>query len=203
MGLIGCYWQNKVITKEEKMKEVKEEYKKEAKKVNKPTNKEVIKSLQEQKEVLDTKAQQKLLRGRMKDEMNTARGQLMKDIGIAAMRAIQSLASIPYIGWGLGIVAAGTAVALGMKYMSDGMIGPGGETIVSGPKGSIQLDKDDSMVVGTNLDGGGGSKPNPIAERRAEEQLQQSKTQNQLLSQLIGNTNKLKDLDNVSFYEIQ
>ena len=39
--------------------------------------------------------------------------------------------------------------------MSDGMIGPGGETIVSGPKGSIQLDKQDSMIVGTNLMGGG------------------------------------------------
>ena len=41
-------------------------------------------SLQTEKEVLDTKAQQKLLRSRMKDEMNTARGQLMKDIRDAA-----------------------------------------------------------------------------------------------------------------------
>jgi len=36
-----------------------------------------------------------------------------------------------------------------------------------------------------------------------QEQLQETKTQNQLLSQLIGNTSKLKDLDSVSFYEIQ
>ena len=41
-------------------------------------------SLQTEKEVLDTKAQQKLLRSRMKDEMSTARGQLMKDIRDAA-----------------------------------------------------------------------------------------------------------------------
>ena len=37
--------------------------------------------------------------------------------------------------------------------MKDGIIGPGGETIVSGPKGSIQVDKDDSMIVGTDLGG--------------------------------------------------
>jgi len=41
-----------------------------------------------------------------------------------------------------------------MAFMDDGMIGPGGETIVSGPKGSIQLNKDDSMIVGTDLMGG-------------------------------------------------
>jgi uncharacterized membrane protein len=35
--------------------------------------------------------------------------------------------------------------------MQDGMIGPGGEMVVSGPKGSIQLDKDDSIIAGTNL----------------------------------------------------
>jgi len=29
--------------------------------------------------------------------------------------------------------------------------------IVSGPKGSIQLDKDDSIIAGTNLMGGGGN----------------------------------------------
>jgi hypothetical protein len=38
--------------------------------------------------------------------------------------------------------------------MNDGVIGPGGETMVSGPEGSIQLNKDDSMVVGTDLFGG-------------------------------------------------
>jgi Na+-transporting NADH:ubiquinone oxidoreductase subunit NqrF len=91
---------------------------------------------------------------------------------------------------------------MAQKYlMDDGIIGPGGKTIVSGPEGTIQLNDKDSMIVGTNLGGGGNA--NPKSERMVEEQLQQTKTQNQLLSQLIGNTNKLKDLDTVSFYEIQ
>ena len=41
-------------------------------------------------------------------------------------------------------------------YMKDGVIGPGGEMVVSGPKGSIQLDKDDSIIAGTDLMGGKG-----------------------------------------------
>ena len=77
-------------------------------------------------------------------------------IGQAAMTAFQSVAKVPYIGPILGAIAAAAAVALGMKYMSDGVIGPGGNPILFGEKGSIQLDKNDSMVVGTDLGGGGG-----------------------------------------------
>ena len=55
---------------------------------------------------------------------------------------------------GLGLAAG--AGALIYSQMKDGVIGPGGEMVVSGPKGSIQLDKDDSIVAGTNLGGGGG-----------------------------------------------
>jgi hypothetical protein len=89
-------------------------------------------------------------------------GTFMLDIGKAAMGAMSSLSAIPIVGWALGLAAAGAAVAFGMKYMKDGVIGPGGETVVSGPKGSIQLDKQDSMIVGTDLGGkgkggGGGS----------------------------------------------
>ena len=40
------------------------------------------------------------------------------------------------------------------ETMEDGIIGPGGEMVVSGPKGSIQLNKDDSIIAGTNLGGG-------------------------------------------------
>lgn len=74
-------------------------------------------------------------------------------IGEAAMTAFKSVASIPFIGPALGIAAAASAVALGYSYMKDGVIGPGAETVVSGPKGSIQLDKEDSMIVGTDLGG--------------------------------------------------
>ena len=65
--------------------------------------------------------------------------------------------------FGLGAAAVIAAIA-GITYavkkskkditqVSDGMIAPDGGLIVSGPKGSIQLDPNDSIVAGTNLNG--------------------------------------------------
>jgi hypothetical protein len=55
------------------------------------------------------------------------------------------------------------------KSIKDGIIGPGGEVMVSGPKGSVNIDSADSMLVGTDLGGGGGSqesrKTNQLLER--------------------------------------
>lgn len=70
----------------------------------------------------------------------------------------QSLGGLPVVG----PVLAAAAIAGGIGYinsqkMKDGVIGPGGEMVVSGPKGSIQLDKDDSLIAGTDL--GGKNKP--------------------------------------------
>ena len=71
-------------------------------------------------------------------------------------------ASAVSMGFGIaavigGIVAGGLALSAmtsdAESSIKDGVIGPGGETIVSGPKGSVSVDKDDSMVVGTNLFG--------------------------------------------------
>ena len=81
-----------------------------------------------------------------------ASGDLVKGIGTASMKAYAFLGPV------LGIAAAAAIAALGYSYMSDGVIGPGGETVVSGPKGTIQLDKQDSMIVGTNLGGKGGNR---------------------------------------------
>tara|TARA_R110000796_G_scaffold69638_6_gene158627 strand:- start:301 stop:708 length:408 start_codon:yes stop_codon:yes gene_type:complete len=69
---------------------------------------------------------------------------------------------VPVVGPVLGYAAAGTVLALGatlMAKMSDGVVDPKGGIVMSGEKGSIQLDKDDSVVAGTNLFGGkkGGS----------------------------------------------
>jgi hypothetical protein len=58
---------------------------------------------------------------------------------------------IPFVGAGLAAVAIAGGIALINSQMQDGVIGPGGEMVVSGPKGSIQLDKDDSIIAGTNL----------------------------------------------------
>jgi hypothetical protein len=51
----------------------------------------------------------------------------------------------------IGLALAAGVGALIASQMSDGIIGPGGETVVSGPKGLIQLNKDDSIIAGTNL----------------------------------------------------
>ena len=76
------------------------------------------------------------------------------EAAISTEIAVASISAASAITLGVGIVAiiAGIAAAVGaMKSMEDGIIGPGGETVVSGPKGSIQLNKDDSIIAGTNL----------------------------------------------------
>ncbi len=52
------------------------------------------------------------------------------------------------------IAGVGTAIATATA-IEDGVIDPSGGLVVSGKKGSIQLNKDDSIVAGTNLGGGG------------------------------------------------
>ena len=116
--------------------------------------------------------------------MALGKSDFMITLANAAMTAFASVAKIPFIGPILGIAAAAGAVALGMSYMKDGVIGPGGETVVSGPKGSIQLDKEDSMIVGTDL--GGKNKPGkPSGEGGGSVNVDMSQT-NALLQQLIG-----------------
>jgi hypothetical protein len=53
----------------------------------------------------------------------------------------------------LGLIAAAGVGALVYSQMKDGAINPKGGMIVSGEKGSIQLDKEDSIIAGTNLFG--------------------------------------------------
>lgn len=94
---------------------------------------------------------------------------------------------IPFIGAGLALAAIAGGIALiNSQKMQDGVIGPGGEMVVSGPKGSIQLDKDDSIIAGTNLFG-------DKSQSNTSGQTQQSSTSvnvdmsqtNALLQQLI------------------
>ena len=87
-----------------------------------------------------------------------SKGELLQSIGKAAMGAIASLSSIPVIGWALGLAAAGTAVALGYKFMKgDDIMSPGnktsgyGERTLLGPEGAIQLNNKDTVIAGTNL----------------------------------------------------
>jgi len=75
-----------------------------------------------------------------------------KIVQLAAQAALWALAN-PLTALTIGLAAGGAIYAASQSYMKDGVIGPGGETVVSGPKGSIQVDKQDSMIVGTNLFG--------------------------------------------------
>ncbi len=74
------------------------------------------------------------------------------------------------IGALAGLAAAAVVGGVVYSKMSDGIIGPGGETIVSTKKGTYQLDKNDGMVIGTNIGrsspggggGGGGTDISPL-----------------------------------------
>lgn len=86
-------------------------------------------------------------------------GSFLKDVGIAAMRAISSLASIPVVGIGLGIAAAATVAGLAAKYMNDGVQGPvknGYSRTMYGPEGAISFNDKDTIIAGTDLGGSGG-----------------------------------------------
>jgi len=85
------------------------------------------------------------------------KGNLIKRIGEAAMGAISSLSGIPIVGWALGLAAAGTVAALGYQFLKDGQIAPDGGLVVSGEKGTYKLDKNDTVIAGTELGGGGKS----------------------------------------------
>jgi len=82
-----------------------------------------------------------------------------KQLQNAIFTIFQSLGEIPA---GIGLLLAGTAVAgmisLASKSTSsikDGMISPDGGLVVSGEKGTYKLDKNDTVVAGTDLGGGG------------------------------------------------
>jgi hypothetical protein len=97
-----------------------------------------------------------------------AKSELLRNIGSAAMKAIQSLSSIPVIGWALGLAAAGTVAALGYKYMKgDDVMSEGGygnRTLLT-PKGSIALNNNDTVIAGTNLGGKGNPSPTPAPQQ--------------------------------------
>ena len=84
-------------------------------------------------------------------------------------RNLRNVAVIAGIASGMAAVSKAKNEAKADKSIKDGIIGPGGEVMVSGPKGSVNIDSADSMLVGTDLGGGGGSqesrKTNQLLER--------------------------------------
>jgi hypothetical protein len=80
--------------------------------------------------------------------------QLGRALGLSTAKAAADTVSATALSFGTLlpiILGAGAAIYGMLSTMDDGVIGPGGETVVSGPKGSIKLNKDDSIVAGTNL----------------------------------------------------
>lgn len=79
-------------------------------------------------------------------------------LGVGAIAVIAGIASI------MGAVNSAKSNA---KQVNDGVISPTGGMLVSGPEGSIQLNKKDSIIAGTNLGGGGnGNGGNSSTEMR-------------------------------------
>jgi hypothetical protein len=82
---------------------------------------------------------------------------------ISAVGAIMSTFALIPLGVGIPLGVAAVAGMYSMankaKSVKDGVIDPKGGIVISGEKGSIQLNKDDSVVAGTDLFGGkkGGS----------------------------------------------
>jgi len=78
---------------------------------------------------------------------------LMLGIGKAAMGVIESLSTIPVVGWALGAAAAASVVAMGSKYMKgNDVVSPGyGKRTLHGPEGQIALNDKDTVIAGTDL----------------------------------------------------
>jgi len=70
-------------------------------------------------------------------------------LGVGAVAVIAGIASI------MGAINSAKSNAE-KTNIDDGIISPTGGMIVSGPEGSIQLNKKDSIIAGTNLGGGNG-----------------------------------------------
>jgi hypothetical protein len=96
------------------------------------------------------------LTGKLSEVGKVLKGIASLAVIYAAYQAYASAAAIPVLGVGIGLAASAAILAAGFGLLGsikDGAINPKGGLIVSGEKGSIQLDKEDSIVAGTNLFG--------------------------------------------------
>jgi hypothetical protein len=122
--------------------------------------------------------------------------------GIAALSALPSMismaiaaissASAATLGIGAIAIAAGIAAVVASmssakSSMDDGMVGPDGGMILSGKKGSIQLNKDDSVIAGTNLlPSGGGRAPQPQSQAIDYDKMAQAMSRVKVQTNLDG-----------------
>ena len=105
--------------------------------------------------------------------------------------AWSSLGGLPVVGPVLALAAIGAGIGYmssQSKKVDDGVIDPQGGIVMSGKKGQIQLNKEDSVVAGTNLFGGKGNKPTQTKNNETTVNVDMSQT-NTLLQQLISAVN--------------
>ena len=100
-------------------------------------------------------------------------GKLLSDANklksvLAAIKAIAIGLAVAFAVMNPIAAAAGLAIAGGIyaATMDDGVIDSKGGMVISGPEGSIQLNKKDSIIAGTNLGGGNNNGSNSSAELR-------------------------------------
>ena len=129
--------------------------------------------------------------GKMVAGITSTITKIMAMFAANAANAVAATTAATAVSFGtmLPIILGAAATIGGMVYgyMKDGVIGPGGEMVVSSPKGSIQLDKDDSIIAGTDLFGGDKKSNNSTTQQSTQvtqASVDMSQT-NALLQQLI------------------
>ena len=101
---------------------------------------------------------------------------LISALATSGMLAATTAATASAITLGVGALAVAAGIGTIMyavntaksdaKQVDDGVISPTGGMLVSGPEGSIQLNKKDSIIAGTNLGGGANNGGNSSSELR-------------------------------------
>lgn len=103
--------------------------------------------------------------GKLLGDANKLKGVLNAIKAIAIGIAVAFAVMNP-VAAAAGLLLAGGIYAA--SSMNDGVIDPKGGMIVSGPEGSIQLNKKDSIIAGTNLGGKGGDSSSTSGNNSSE-----------------------------------
>lgn len=113
-----------------------------------------------------------LIAGKMVVGMIQMIAKLGVALGLSTARAAAEVTAAEAISFGTATIGilAGLGAVMGAMYaasepktkIEDGMIAPDGGLLVSGAKGTYQLDRNDTVIAGTGLGKGGGGGSQPI-----------------------------------------
>tara|TARA_R110000796_G_scaffold90255_2_gene194077 strand:+ start:1238 stop:3583 length:2346 start_codon:yes stop_codon:yes gene_type:complete len=120
--------------------------------------------------------------------INISRQSTLLGIEVAKAGAATTTNAMTTFGIGTVIAVAAVAAAMGavgMYFMNDGMIGSDGGMVVSGPKGSIQLNKDDEIIAGTDLMGKGQDKDTNKDGRVSREERREAREDRRMIKEMM------------------